>query len=70
MARKTKPTEPPVHARIKALVDASDMTQGQLAARAGITRTALNRILNGAADPKLSHVRAILAALGQTLTLP
>jgi predicted transcriptional regulator len=39
------------------------LTQGQLAERAGISKTALNNIETGAADPKVSTMKAIRGAL-------
>ena len=39
------------------------MTQAELATAAGISTTALNNIERGAADPKVSTIAAIRAAL-------
>ncbi|MGB6103257.1 MAG: helix-turn-helix transcriptional regulator [Pusillimonas sp.] len=48
---------------------ASGLTQGQLAARAGLNRMTVQRLESGALDPRLSTVLEMARAMGMELLL-
>jgi len=50
--------------RLRQLRERRALTQEELAAKAGITRTALSRLESGGADPRPSTVRKLAGALG------
>ena len=50
-------------ARLRQVRERKALTQEELAAKAGITRTALSRLESGAAEPRPSTVRKLAAAL-------
>ena len=49
--------------RLKTVRERRALSQGELAQRAGISRSALNQIENGGAEPRPSTVRKIAAVL-------
>ena len=49
--------------KLRAWRERRAMTQGELAARAGLTRAALSRIESGQAEPRPSTVRRLAQAL-------
>lgn len=53
----------PTPAQIRAARAMLDLTQADLAKRAGISKTGLNNIERGSSDPKASTLRAIQQAL-------
>jgi predicted transcriptional regulator len=52
-------------AHIRAARALLDITQGELAAMVGMSKTAINNIERGKADPKASTLRAIESALAE-----
>lgn len=53
--------------RLKALRNASGMTQVQIAARAGVTPLTISRLETGAVDPQLSTLQAVTKAYSHPL---
>ena len=54
---------------LEAARKAADMSQGQLAARAGLSRMTVQRTEAGQIDPRLSSVAAIAKTLGMDVML-
>ena len=50
--------------RLRALREAAKLNQGQLAAKAGLSRTYLNQLEAGKRDPSLSTLTRLAKALG------
>ena len=50
--------------RLKSLREARDMTQAELARKAGVSRAYLSRLEMGLHDPPLSRLRKLAKALG------
>ena len=53
--------------RLRALREAADKSQGDLADRAGLSRTYLNQLEAGRRDPSLSTLTRLARALGVKL---
>lgn len=54
---------------LRALRVASGLSQGDLAARTGMTQAQISRLESGAHETRLASLRRIAAALGVTITV-